>query len=171
MVSVTRISQIASSPPPNHCVMCIFQWPENSLMCSLAPPAVLNTDSPYIAECDTIYYGIALSKKNYGIAGLFPIKWTESNHAKLANQCRESAYYPLPLERAKSTAPHDEQIGLEICRHLADLLLRIPNHHIRLHLHLQEDHPNHQTRRLEIKIVEQLSAQMWFPLHSSRSKS
>jgi len=41
-----------------------------------------------------------------------------------------------PLERPNGTAPHDEQIGIAVGRHLADLLLGITHDHLRLHLHM-----------------------------------
>jgi hypothetical protein len=47
----------------------------------------------------------------------------------------------LPLERPDSTAPHDEQIGLAVGGDLADLLLGVTHHHLRLHLYLQDTIP------------------------------
>jgi hypothetical protein len=54
----------------------------------------------------------------------------------------------LPLERPNGTAAHDEQIGLTVGRNLADFILGVPDHHLRLHLHLhRETIPNRLDRK------------------------
>lgn len=103
---------------------------------------------------------------------LFPVLVLGSTASKsaaiLAKQStRQGSLFP-PLELPNGTAPHDEQIGITVGSHLADLLLGITNDHLRLHLHLQETIPNQQTRSFRVTSPEPVTA---VPLHFSQSKS